>query len=289
MNGNVGHGTIAVISVLERFFMSTPSNNNKDTPVAPKPFRERILGRGMSLLEFSGKLGLLLVIPILIVTIVSPAFSLALGNVFFGEIKPLYNIRIAQFFFSQATDPVFPGQSEPPHAHYQLSRVFFIQGKLYRALDEAEIELSHYPENSKTYYILGLTLGYLGRTSEAIDAFSKYIDTHPGTWAGRNDKAWLQFRAGDIDGALATIEPISESFPYTPWVQNTLCALLINKEDRLADAEKACSRAKESIDKMTARDWGRAYPGNHPQIYENGLESMQEAIENNLQLLAKRK
>ena len=216
-----------------------------------------------------------------------PSYSLALGNVFFGEIKPLYNVRIAQFFFQVSTHPLFT-KLPPRYAHYQLARTYFIRGILYDAIDEAETELKIYPDDTVAYYLLGLTYGYMDRTYEAIDAFSQYIEAHPETWAGRNDKAWLEFRLGDIDGALATIEPIADNFRYTPWVQNTYCALLLNKED-LAMAETVCTHAKEAIDKMTAEDWGRAYPGNDPRTYGDGLKAMKASIESNLEILASRK
>lgn len=235
-----------------------------------------------------GKIFFLILAIAVLVGAAFPRFIFHTGNVFFGDVPVLYNLNFAHFFFKHAAYPLL--RREPaPYAHYQLSRTYFIRGELFSALDEAKAELSAYPNHSGTYYILGLTYGYMNRNHEAIDAFSQYIETHPGTWAGRNDKAWLQFRIGDIDGALATMEPISENFPYTPWVQNTLCALLLNKEDRHADAEKACLRARDSIDKMTASDWGRAYPGNHPQIYENGLQSMRKSVEQNLVILSARR
>lgn len=242
----------------------------------------------ISTLGWIGRISITSLVVAIILGITLPSILFRVGNVFFGDIPRLYQIDIAHFLFKQAAYPILQSESVP-YAHYQLSRTYFIKGDLFAALDEAKAELIAYPDHTGTYYILGLTYGYMNRNYEAIDAFSKYIETHPGTWAGRNDKAWLQFRVGDIDGALATIEPIAESFPYTPWVQNTLCALLINKEGRLADAERTCSQAKQSIDKMTAADWGRAYPGNHPQIYKNGVESMRESIEHNLALLSKKR
>ncbi|MBP9866972.1 MAG: hypothetical protein KBC41_02740, partial [Candidatus Pacebacteria bacterium] len=119
-------------------------------------------------------------------------FSYRIGNIFFGDVPKLYNVTLANFFFVNAS---YPAIGKPVmYAHYQLSRTHFIAGDLKNALEEAEIELEIYPENTRTYYILGLTYGYLNLEEEAIDAFSKFIETHPYTWAGRNDKAWLQFR-----------------------------------------------------------------------------------------------
>lgn len=213
-----------------------------------------------------------------------PRFSLILGNVFFGDIKPLYNIKFAQALYWHAAYPILPLQS-PKYAHYQLSRTYFIYGKQNEAFEEVNKELKTYPENTQSYYILGLTNGYMNRTYEAIDAFSYYINAHPESWAGRNDKAWLQFRLGDIDGALETMQPIIKRYPETPWVQNTYCALLINKPERLEEAKEVCTLSKNLVDKMTSKDWGRAYPGNDPRIYATGLEAMQISAEKNLQIV----
>lgn len=213
-----------------------------------------------------------------------PTFSLTLGNIFFGSIKPLYNVKFAQVLFRHAAYPILPIRP-PMYAHYQLSRVYFIQGKLNDALEEARKELEAYPKNIQTYYILGLVNGYMNRTYEAIDAFTYYIDAYPETWAGRNDKAWLQFRLGDIDGALETMQPIITRYPETPWVQNTYCALLINKPERHEEAKNVCALAKNLIDKMTPEDWGRAYPGNDPNIYPEGLKAMRSSATENLNII----
>lgn len=235
------------------------------------------------LLKNVGKIFVGIIILVTLAIFLIPSFSFALGNVFFGGFKPLYNVKLAHFLYKQSAYPLL-SIAPPRYTHHQLSRTYFIQGSMYNALDEAEVELKIYPDDTATYYILGLTLGYLDRTYDAIDAFSRYIETHPGTWAGRNDKAWLQFQVGDIDGALQTIEPIAENFRYTVWVQNTYCALLMNKE-RYAEARTACGNAKKAVDKMTEKDWGHAYPGNDPRIYGTGLQAMKASIEKNIELI----
>lgn len=221
----------------------------------------------------------------ILVTIAIPSVAFNAGNIFFGESKVLYNINLAHFFYKQAAYPIFFTQP-PRYAHHELSRTYFIQGKLDKALEEAEKELEIYPDDTSTYYILGLTLAYMNRTHEAIDAFSKYIDTHPGTWAGRNDKAWLQFRIGDINSALVTLEPVAKTFTFTPWVQNTYCALLIAKK-KYEEALEPCINAKNAVEKMTVKDWGHAYPGNDPRIYNDGLEATKTSVNQNVELINK--
>lgn len=246
------------------------------------PFRIDIdfLVRNIGKIFISGFLLLILAVYLV------PALSFDAGNIFFGGVKSLYNVQLAQFFYIRSSNPLFR-QLPPRYAHHQLSRTYFIQGRLDEALDEAKKELEIYPDDTATYYILGLTYGYMNREKEAIDAFSKFIETHPNTWAARNDKAWLQFRIGDIDGAIETIKPATEMVRNNPWVQNTYCALLINKKD-FAGAEESCLLAKEAVSAMTEESWGRAYPGNDPRIYSTGLSAMKISIEQNLNLIKTR-
>lgn len=209
-----------------------------------------------------------------------------LGDTFFGKNPKLYNVKFANVFFINAAYPLI---GKPvSQAHFQLSRTYFIRGYLDAAILEAEKELQIYPENTKAYYILGLTYGYLNQEADGIEAFSKYIETHPTTWAGRNDKAWLQFRTGDIDGALLTIKPVALSVGlYNVWVQNTYGTLLMNKH-RYTEAREAFLRAWESANVMTEESWGVAYPGNDPRIYSGGLQATKQSILDNLKLIAEK-
>jgi predicted Zn-dependent protease len=124
----------------------------------------------------------------------------------------------------------------------------------------------------------------MNQEKNAIEAFSRYIDTHPNTWAGRNDKAWLQFRIGDIDGAIQTLEPVVKNDPNNIWVQNTYCALMINKRD-FVNAKKACDNAKRIADVMTEEMWGTAYPGNDPRVYGDGLQAIKKSLQENIKLI----
>lgn len=103
------------------------------------------------------------------------------------------------------------------------------------------------------------------------------------SWAARNDKAWLQFRIGDIEAALSTLEPVAHDID-NPWVQNTYGTLLLNQKE-YSGAKQAYLNAKRVTDTMTEKSWGNAYPGNDPRIYAVGLSAMKKSIANNLYLL----
>jgi tetratricopeptide (TPR) repeat protein len=228
-------------------------------------------------------LGILLFTCICVFFLLCPTFNYRVGNLFFGGAPRLYNVTLAQFFFKQAASPFFGKPA--PYANHQLSRTYFIQGDLLTSIQIAFKELEIYPDHTSTYYIIGLTYGYMNQEQDAIEAFSKYIDTHPETWAARNDKAWLQFRIGDIDGALATIEPVATSTSINnPWVQNTYGTLLMNKK-RYLKAKEAFARAETAASAMTEASWGIAYPGNDPRIYGTGLSAMRASIKSNQKLV----
>ena len=124
----------------------------------------------------------------------------------------------------------------------------------------------------------------MNKEEEAIEAFGKFIEYKPGSWAARNDRAWLQFRIGDIDGALETVTPVVGDI-NNPWIQNTYGTLLMNKK-QYEEAKEAFENAKQSAGGMSEELWGIAYPGNDPRVHGSGLTAMQKSIENNLRILA---
>ena len=211
-------------------------------------------------------------------------FSFVIGTHFFGKTPYLYNVNLANFFFKQSAYPIL---GKPvPYAHYQLSRTYFIKGDLSLALVEAKKELDVFPENTRTYYIIGLTYAYLNMEEQAIAAFQTFIEWKPESWAARNDKAWLLFRIGDIDGGLETISPVAYLVD-NPWVQNTYGVLLMNK-GRYSEAKTAFDNAYTAAEKLTEEERGKVYPGNDPRVYGMGLEAMRTNIQNNSTFLEKK-
>lgn len=225
--------------------------------------------------------GLLILVLLLLSLPLSPSINYKIGDTFFGKAPSLYNVNLAQFFFLQASYPLF-GKTVP-YAHYQLSRTYFIKGDLDAALLEAHKELELYPDEERTHYILGLTYGYLNQEPEAIEEFGKVIAWIPERWAPRNDKAWLEFRIGRIDDALKTMGPVT-NLTDNAWVQNTYGTLLMNK-GKYIQAKQAFLYAKTAAEKLTVEDWGKTYPGNDPRVYQKGLTEMRLSIESNLALL----
>ncbi len=214
--------------------------------------------------------------------LMTPFVSYRIGMLFFGKFPQLYNVSLAHFFLQQAAYPRIFGDTHYS-AHYQLARINFIQGDLVNAIKEARKELLLHPDNYRALYILALTYGYSGQEEEAIKIFATYLEKVPDSWAARNDKAWLHFRIGDVDGALVTLEPIAFSTGNV-WVQNSYGVMLLNK-GRYSEALVAFEHANRIVDSMSKEQWGYAYPGNDPRIYDAGLEGMKQSIKSNLFLV----
>jgi tetratricopeptide (TPR) repeat protein len=212
----------------------------------------------------------------------------SLGNLMFGSKignYTIYNLELADFFLTLAADKKQPDI----WTNYQLSRINFIQGNYNEAIIFANTELKFYPENCRTYYIRGLTNAYGQDLDSAIKDFEKFNTCFPDSWAGHNDLAWLWFRKGDNKKVIETVELAlnKNTNSLSPWLQNTYGVALMNS-GRYFEAENALLMAKYLADNMQEKDWGKSYPGNDPQIYGAGLESMRNTINNNILILNKK-
>ena len=207
-----------------------------------------------------------------------PALQFTIGNYYFGQ--GAYDVTRAKRYF-QATITL---DERYPLAHYQLSRIYFIQGNLNRALKEIDRELELYPDFKRSYYIRGLTYGYRKELAKAASDFEEFLKWKPESWAGHNDLAWIYFQMGEYEKVLQTVEEGLQYSPANVWLLNSQGVALLNL-GRKDEARLAFEQALPIAMGMTATDWGRAYPGNNPGIYPKGLTSMQESIKKNLELL----
>lgn len=225
------------------------------------------------------------VVGVFLIFLILPSLSYKTGNFFFGYSPYTYNVNVAQFFFKKAVSPTFSLLGPiPSFANYQLSRTYFIQGNFNKAIEYANKELALYPENCRTYYIRGLTYGYMNKLDSAIEDFEAFNSICvKDSWAGHNDLAWLYFRKGDIPKMLSTVEPMVKLYETNPWVQNSYGIALLNL-GRYKEARGAFEKANIIANLMTEKEWGIAYPGNNPKIYGKGLEAMRSSILENYDL-----
>jgi tetratricopeptide (TPR) repeat protein len=212
----------------------------------------------------------------------NPDVFFAIGENSFGQ-GGTYDIMRAETAYSKAVElrPNFP------EAHYQLGRVYFIQGRFHPALIEMTIVLRLDPEFKKAYYMYGLISGYQKNYDEAIYGFSEFIRRDDFNWAGYNDLAWIYFQKGDYEKTRDTAKEGLKRAEMNPWLQNVYGTALMNLGEK-ESAQKAFRKALRETESMTPAQWGGAYPGNDPRSYVQGLEQMKAAIRHNLELLENR-
>lgn len=204
------------------------------------------------------------------------AFSI--GNYYYNH--GTYDIKKAKKYLERAaglnpTDGI---------AHYQLGRILFIEGRFIEALKHIKRVQEIDPDFHQAYYMQGLILGYQGHLLEAVIAFEEYVRRVPTTWAGYNDLAWLYFQLGDYEKVLSVSAQGLKNSPQNAWLLN-MHGLALHNLGQSEEARDYFDRAKEKVDHMNPEDWGKAYPGNDPAIYAEGLERMREAITHNLALI----
>ncbi len=200
-----------------------------------------------------------------------------IGNYFFGTGS--YDTEKAMLYYGRALelDPDLPG------VHYQRARIHFIENRLYDALQEINIEIEAFPENTRSYYVRGLIHGYSDRLKSAAQDFETFLASNPESWAAYNDLAWIQFQRGEYAAAVETAQKGLLRMPGNPWLLNSLGVAQLNLGHK-EEARDAFTTALRVVETMTQEDWGVAYPGNDPAIYAEGLEKMELSLKQNLLL-----
>lgn len=219
-------------------------------------------------------------IPIFMQWVIVPSmghFLINRGNYYFGG--GTYNTVKAAQYYKWATYL----DRDMPHAHYQLSRIYFVEGKNNDALREVNATIALAPDFGRAYYMRGLIYGYTKKLDEAETDFKKILELgelEPGAgklgqggWAVYNDLAWIQFQKGSYADVEVSARQGLEKYPDNPWLLNSLGLALLNlekKEEARATFEQALQKAEE----LTVEDVRRAYPGNDPL----GAEDKRQAI-----------
>jgi len=208
-----------------------------------------------------------------------PILRFNIANYYFSS--SAYNIKKAENYFLQALkiDQSLQG------LHYQLARIYFVQGKFYTALEKINKEIELYPDFKRSYYVRGLIYGYTDRLPEAESDFKEFLKWKPDSWAGNNDLAWILFQQGKYaetrDVALAGLAIA----PNNLWLLNSLGLALLNTNDK-EGAREAFTKALAASALMSESDWGVAYPGNNPKSYAEGFSKTKESIKQNMELLS---
>ena len=201
-----------------------------------------------------------------------------IGNYYFGG--GAYNTEKAEDYFKKALEI----DTNISGAHYQIARIYFVRGNFNSALGEINKEIERHPDFRRSHYVRGLVNGYSGRLAEAESDFEEFLKWKPESWAGWNDLAWVYFQEGKYKEARDSARRGLEIYPENPWLLNSLGVALLNTGQKYY-AKEVFARALAAVSSMSPEDWGRAYPGNNPEIYTEGLSKMKQSMRDNLKLL----
>jgi tetratricopeptide (TPR) repeat protein len=202
--------------------------------------------------------------------------AMQIGNFYFGD---GYDLIAAGRAFQKALSIDF----EMTGPRYQLSRIAFIKGDFYGALNFINEEISLRPDFKRSHYVRGLIYGYAGNLVEAEKDFKEFLAWNETSWAAHNDLAWIYFKQGKFTDVIKTARQGLKWNPGNPWLLTSLGVALLNVGES-AEAKIALEQALRGAEELTAADWGKAYPGNDPKTYDIGLEAMRNAIRQNIAL-----
>jgi len=201
------------------------------------------------------------------------------GNYFFESDS--YDIETALANYERAL--TFENFDQKPIL-YQIGRIHFIKGDLMRAVRFFDTQLEIDPSYMRTYYMRGLTYGYLGEYDKAEQDFKKFLEWRPQSWAAHNDLVWVYFLAGKFNEAEQYARQGLAYAPRNGWLANALGAILVN-QGKTEEAKQYLAIAHESFKLLTPEEWGSSYPGNNPRMYEAGLEASRRSVSENLELV----
>lgn len=216
--------------------------------------------------------------PISLALLKESAMAERVGDYYFNG--GAYDLRKTERAFTRAAE------LEPTRAwiQYRLGRVYFLQGELEAALTAVNKELEYHPDNIRAFYLRGLIYTELKKYPLAGKDFARFVEWAPDEWAGHNDLSWVLSLDGKYqEAALAAKRGIKEANDgdRNTWLFNSLGVAYLNLGE-YTEAKEAFVKAETLAQKLTVKDWMRAYSGNDPEKAEEGIQVFQTAIKQNL-------
>ena len=214
--------------------------------------------------------------------------AMELGNFYFGGqnfsgTSGVYAVKKAKIAYQTAVrldDRILWG-------HYQLSRVYFVEGNFEKALFEINRELEVNPGNLRSLYVRGLIYGFRrapGDLELAEADFRNFIEWVPTEWAGYNDLNWVlleQERYKEVkDVSLEAFRSVPDG-SKNAWILTSLGVAHLNLRE-YDKAQDILTRASEASEELTEADWHKAYSANDPRSAESGLLMFKQGIQRNL-------
>lgn len=168
--------------------------------------------------------------------------------------------------------------------HYQLARIYFVQGKFTKALQEINAELAANPANLRALYIRGLIYISMNNLPAAEEDFRNFVAWAPAEWGGYNDLAFVLAKEGKYTESEMVIMQSMQKVPNASdvaWLWNSLGLAQLNQQ-KYTDAQVSFTKALALAEQMTAQEWVRAYSGNDPALAADAMVHFKNSIQDNL-------
>lgn len=169
-------------------------------------------------------------------------------------------------------------------AHYQLARVYFVEGKLDQAQQEINKELALDPYNERSFYIRGLIDVAQNNLPQAEADFKKFTLWAIAEWGGYNDLSFVLAKEDKYAESEAVLHIAFKRVPdakSVPWLWNSLGLAQLNQL-KYNEAAKSFQKALELARMLTLAQWQKAYSANDPTAAGESIKSFQQAIQKNL-------
>ena len=196
-----------------------------------------------------------------------------------------YDLHKAEVLYARA-------MALDPHmylAHYELARIYFVQGDLTKATDFINQELQINPYTLRPLYVRGLIELAQSNLPAAEDDFTRFVAWSPGEWGGYNDLAFTLAKEAKFAESEAVLKQALKKVPdaeANPWLWNGLGLAQLNQL-RYTDAEASFEKASVLAHTITLVQWERAYSANDPEAASESIAAFQQSIQKNL-TIAKR-
>lgn len=204
--------------------------------------------------------------------------AIRLGNYYFGG--GAYDLQKAMesYVLASKLDP------KVEHVHYQLSRIYFVEGDLNRAESEINHELTVNPNNLRSLYIRGLIDLAQNNLLAAESDFSRFVAWAPTEWGGYNDLAFTLAKEGKYAESEAVArEGIKNALggAQVPWLWNSVGLAELNQL-KYKEAVAAFTQAQALASDLTEVQWQHAYTANDPEGATESIQTFQQSIQKNL-------
>lgn len=170
--------------------------------------------------------------------------------------------------------------------HYQLARIYFVEGDFEKALEEINTELAVNPENLRSLYVRGLIYGYMnGELEKSEQDFRAFVNWASLEWAGYNDLAWVLLQEKKYPEAREVMQQAFDTVPQAEanvWLWNTRGVTELNV-GAYASALTSFLEAEKLVNQLGVTEWSEAYPGNSLEQASEGYRIFKEAISLNIE------